>query len=320
MPLSPAPFYEEDAEGPPGHVAHWVRAADGVRLRVGAWPAQGTARGTVLLFPGRTEYIEKYGRTAAEFAGRGLGTLVIDWRGQGLADRLLDEPGPGHVGQFLDYQHDVRAAVQAARQLNLPKPWYLLAHSMGGAIGLRALIEGLPVEAAAFTGPMWGIRIGALMRPAAWALSWGSSVVGLGHRIAPGTGEASYVATAAFEDNTLTTDADMFRYMQEQVRRRPELQLAGPSLQWLREALAECLALSRLPAPRLPCSVFVGGLERIVDLPRIEERMRAWPGGRLEQLQGAEHELLMERPEIRGRVLDRITAQFLDCATTREPA
>ncbi|MFP4328055.1 MAG: alpha/beta fold hydrolase [Paracoccaceae bacterium] len=284
-----------------------------------AWPVPD-AQGTVLLFPGRTEYVEKYGRTAGELAARGLATLAVDWRGQGLADRLLDIPEPGHVGQFLDYQHDVAAMLQAARALDMPKPWFLLAHSMGGAIGLRALIEGLPVAAAAFTGPMWGIRIAALMRPAAWALSWGSSIVGLGHRIAPGTGPVSYVATAGFEDNTLTTDVGMFRYMQDQVRRRPELQLAGPSLHWLREALAECRALTRLPAPPLPCTAFVGTRERIVDLQRIEQRMKGWPGGRLEWLEGAEHEVLMERPPIRGRVLDRLAEHFLARAPAREPA
>ena len=61
----------------------------GVRIRVGLWHRQGPA-GTVLLFPGRTEYVEKYGRTARLLAARGLATLVIDWRGQGIADRLVE--------------------------------------------------------------------------------------------------------------------------------------------------------------------------------------------------------------------------------------
>ena len=51
-----APFYADVADGPPGGRAVWLHAADGVRLRAGLWPLQG-ARGTVLLLPGRTEYV-----------------------------------------------------------------------------------------------------------------------------------------------------------------------------------------------------------------------------------------------------------------------
>ena len=40
------------------------------------------------------------------------------------------------------------------------RPLHLLAHSMGGCIGLRAVIEGMPVAACVFTGPMWGIKYG----------------------------------------------------------------------------------------------------------------------------------------------------------------
>jgi len=58
------------AEGPEGGYALWLTADDGVRLRAVHWPKEG-ARGTVLLMPGRTEYCEKYGRTASELAARG---------------------------------------------------------------------------------------------------------------------------------------------------------------------------------------------------------------------------------------------------------
>ena len=89
MDLAPAPFHADLAEGPAGARAHWVHTSDGLRIRLGHFPAE-EPRGTVLLFPGRTEYIEKYGRTASDLAAGGYDTLCIDWRGQGLADRLLD--------------------------------------------------------------------------------------------------------------------------------------------------------------------------------------------------------------------------------------
>ena len=144
--MTDAPLFSAVADGPEGGRAFWVTAADGVRLRLGLWTHPG-AQGTVLLLPGRTEYVEKYGRAAGDLRARGFATVVIDWRGQGLADRPLDDPMSGHVGDFAEYQLDFDAMVGFARAQGLPEPYYLMAHSMGGCIGLRALLRGSSSEA-----------------------------------------------------------------------------------------------------------------------------------------------------------------------------
>ena len=309
MPLTPAPFHADLAEGPHGSRAWWVRASDGLRIRVAHYPAT-EARGTVLLFPGRTEYAEKYGRTAADLAACGWHVLAVDWRGQGLADRMLEDRRTGHVVRFADYQHDVAAVLATVQALDLPQPLHLIAHSMGGCIGLRALIEGLPMVSAVFTGPMWGIRIASPVRPAAWALSWSSKRMGLGHLLAPGTGPDSYVISGAFDDNTLTTDPEMWDYMRRQILARPELQLGGPSMHWLHEALAECRWLARHGSPAVPAMTFLGSNERIVDTDRIHDRMARWAGGRLVMVDRGEHEILMERADIRQTVTADISDFF----------
>ncbi|MFW2542034.1 alpha/beta fold hydrolase [Primorskyibacter sp. 2E107] len=308
--LTPAPFHSDLAEGPADSRAWWITSEDGLRLRIGHYPVDGTARGTVLLFPGRTEYIEKYGRTAAALAAAGYHTLAIDWRGQGMAERMLDDPRTGHVHVFDDYQTDVAAILHTAAELGLPQPMHLIAHSMGGCIGLHAVMEGLPVASCVFTGPMWGIRIADPLRPAAWALSWGSKRVGLSHHYAPGTGIDSYVASAPFEGNLLTTDPDMWDYMRRQVLAQPELQLGGPSLGWLHEALRETRMLARRPSPTLPCLCFTGTNERIVDVSRIRERMAHWPGGKLVMVDEGEHEVLMEGEERREHLHAQIISLF----------
>ncbi|PIE11587.1 MAG: lysophospholipase [Rhodobacterales bacterium] len=313
--MQSAPFFSDIADGPDGGRAWWLTASDGVRIRVGLWTAGG-ANGTVLLFPGRTEYIEKYGRAAGDLAARGLATLAIDWRGQGIADRLADDPAAGHVHWFADYQRDVVAMVDAARALDLPEPFYLIGHSMGGCIGLRALHEGLPVQAAMFSAPMWGIGLATGTRPAAWAMAWGGSLLGFGKTIAPGTGRDSYVVTAPFEDNTLTTDRDMWNYMVKQAREHPELSLGGPSLRWLHEALKETSELDRMDAPKVPALTFLGTNERIVDPGRVTSRMARWLEGKLEMVDGAEHEVLMEGPETRGQIFDQTVTFFADHART----
>jgi len=306
--MEKAPFYNDVAQGPDGGSAYWLRADDGVRIRLGVWP-EGD-QGTVLIFPGRTEYVEKYGHAAKEFAACGFATIAIDWRGQGLAERLLPVRDIGHVGDFDDYQTDVRAVMDALDHLNLPKPYYLVAHSMGGCIGLRALYNDLNVDRVVFSAPMWGIQLGP-MRPVAWALSSVMPQVGLGELRAPSTSPVTYVLEAEFDDNTLTTDQGMWDYMRTQVRTYSDLALGGPSVRWINLALREMAGLARQKPLNHACLTFLGTNERIVSAERIKSRMATWPSGRLEILERGEHETMMERPELRDRFYQMSCAHFM---------
>ncbi len=307
--MEKAPLFDDIAEAPHGGAAHWLTTSDGLRIRVGHWkPAD--AKGTVLIFPGRTEFVEKYGATAKALYDRGYASLAIDWRGQGIADRLLTNRAIGHVGHFTDYQMDVAAVVAHAKALDLPRPYFLIGHSMGGCIGLRALIEGLDVKAAMFSAPMWGIQMSTALRPVAWGLSAVSTPLGFDQSLAPGQFEQSYVLRADFEGNTLTNDPEMFKKLRKQLNTHPDLALGGPSLRWLNTSLREMHNLSLAPSPDLPCITFLGSDEAIVDPGRIQSRMRQWAGGALHTIAKGQHEMLMDAPRIRKTIIDQTTALF----------
>lgn len=303
-----APFHAEVADGPSGGRAEWLRTADGARIRIGYWE-EGSA-GTVILFPGRTEYVEKYGRAAADLRARGFATVAIDWRGQGLADHMLPDPMVGHVQDFAEYQRDLDAVMDRVAQLGLPQPLYLLAHSMGGCIGLRALTRGLPFRAAGFSAPMWGISMAAWLRPVAQVIAQMSVWARQAHRYAPTTGGQSYLLANPFQGNVLTTDPEMWDYMKRQVTGVSGLSLGGPSLGWLHAALRECGDLSTLPSPDLPAYCALGTAEKVVDVAPVHLRMARWPKGRLELYAQAEHEVMMETPAHRARFFDAVTALF----------
>ncbi|SDE45789.1 alpha/beta fold hydrolase [Limimaricola pyoseonensis] len=306
-PEAAAPFFAEVADGPAR--ARWLRTADGVRLRAVHWDGP-QPNGTVLLFTGRTEYAEKYGRVAADLGARGYGCVTLDWRGQGLSDRGHRIALRGHVDSFSDYQTDVAALLDHAEALGLPRPWHLLAHSMGGCIGLRSLIRGLPVASACFTAPMWGVMMSGGLRVAAWGLSTASRLTGLSHLPSPGRSATLDDAIEAAEANMLTRDAESFDWVRRQVEAHPELALAAPSLHWLNEALLETRRLAALPAPRLPCLTLLGTEEWVVDSARVRARMRSWPGAEFEMIEGGRHELLIEDAATRGARIDRITRHF----------
>ena len=275
--MQPAPYFHDVSLGPISASAFWARADDGVRIRYGVWP--GGEAGTVLLVPGRTEYLEKYGLAAADLIARGFSVVAVDYRGQGLADRLLANPAAGHVADFSDYQRDIAAVLAALPQHNLPGPLFLLAHSLGGCIGLRAAHERPEFRAVAFSAPMWDILLPNSLSPFVGALTRAIKLVGLGGRIIPGTtGNATYVLDAEFHDNTLTHDKEMWNYMRNQVLRYPDLALGGPALAgWPRPSQnakpwAECLR------PTCPASHFWAQTR-----PLCAHRLlrRAWQAGRV---------------------------------------
>lgn len=306
--MTAAPLYTDVADGPPGGLAFWLRAADGVRIRAAIWP--GGDQGTVFLLPGRTEYVEKYGRAARDLAARGYTTLSLDWRGQGLADHPLADKMSGHVSDFSEYQLDFDAALTLARTQNLPRPYFILAHSMGGCIALRSLLRDLPIHAVAFTAPMWGISINPWLRPMAIAIATAAKRLGQSSRYAPGTTSKTYVLEAPFAGNVLTTDATMYDYMRRQAGQHTDLTLGGPSMGWLHAALVECRALSLLRSPKTPALCALGTAEKVVDTTPIYMRMRQWRDGRIDLYPYAEHEIMMETPTMRKRLFDSVTDHF----------
>lgn len=305
-----APFHRLPGEAHSPGQAFFLRAEDGLRLRLGLWRAEAAA-GTVLLFPGRTEYLEKYDRIAARLAADGLAVLAIDWRGQGLSDRLLPDRRAGHIPDFALYQTDVVEMVVAADALDLPRPWHLLAHSMGGCIGLAALLNGLPVQTAAFSAPMWGLHHPRVPDAVIAGVTRTARRLGRADLTAMGTGGGgTYLLDAPFRGNALTGDPLQWARLVAQAGSWPDLTLGGATYAWIAAARAECRRLASLPSPDLPTLIGLGGAEAVVSPPAVRSRAAGWPQARLLDLPGARHELMFESEDTAKRFLAGVTALF----------
>lgn len=306
--METAPFRRDLAEGPEGGHFVWAPTSDGVTIRAGGW--QSGEKGTVLIFTGRTEYIEKYGRVAKDLAAAGYATATCDWRGQGMSDRIAEDPNIGHVDAFGDYQRDVEAFLGVVRHMGLPEPYHLIGHSMGGAIGLRALTDGLPVKRAVFSGPMWGIRILNTLGPIATILLEGANLFRLGGSYAPGTNGESYVLKQGFDGNGLTHDAATFSWLQAHVHADARLGLGGPSMNWMREAKQEMARLADITSVPCPTLALVGNEDNIVAQRNVLHFAEPWADGRAELIEGARHEAMMETPAIREVFMSKTLAHL----------
>ncbi|MEL7276396.1 MAG: alpha/beta hydrolase [Pseudomonadota bacterium] len=285
-----APLLDDLGELPAGGSAWYDRTEDGTRLRFARWP-EGT-RGTVLLLTGRTEYIEKYREVIAAFQKRGYAVVTLDWRGQGLSDRADAVGVLGHVRRFSEFQQDLRMLATAA--VDLPKPHVMVAHSMGGCIGLRGLVSGLPVDRAVFSAPMWGLHLSPLLGPVAPFIARFLRAIGRGNSIVPGGTAENYVETMTFPDNTLTNDQDMFERMRRDLKAQPNLGLGAPTVSWLGAAFDEMGDLFEAPSPRLPILVGLGSKEAVVSSSAIMTHAERMPSATVLKVNGAKHELFME--------------------------
>src|SRR5438105_6829046 len=122
---------------PEGVVTGTLKTPDGVMLRFARWAPPPGRKGTVCLFPGRAEFIEKYFETVRDLRARGFAVAMLDWRGQGLSERALSDPLRGYVRSFDDYGVDLATFIHEVVLPDCPPPVFALAHSMVASILLR---------------------------------------------------------------------------------------------------------------------------------------------------------------------------------------
>ncbi len=297
----PVPLDTDLALAPDHGRAFWLKSGPR-RIRAAVW--EGGTRGTFIIFNGRSEYIEKYGRVITQLTERGFNVATLDWRGQGLSDRPLRDRMKGHVGGFSAYQNDVDAFLALPEVKALPGPLILLCHSMGGCIGMRALLdERIQPAATIMSAPMLGIFLKPLLRQALSALTFLAQRFDFEAAYAPAPNKArAYVSATDFADNELTGDAEHYNWLKDHLVAEPGFGLGGPTLGWMARAMEEMEALAMAPVPDGPMLMFLGDAETIVDPPAIRAFAARAPRCRLVELEDAHHEVLMETPEIQEQV------------------
>jgi len=120
-------------------VSGTIKTPDGAELRFARWAPPAGRKGTVCVFTGRSEQIEKYFETVRDLRERGFAVAMIDWRGQGHSSRRLRDPRKGYVRDFPILRSTSRASCSrwccriARRPISRWRIRWGRRHAAGGA-------------------------------------------------------------------------------------------------------------------------------------------------------------------------------------------
>jgi len=257
--------------------------------------------GTVAILGGRGEFIEKYFEVVDDLLSRGLAVASMDWRGQGGSDRPLRNPRKGHVDDFSHFERDLYALVASILDPHCPRPWFAIGHSMGAAILLMTDEAGrCPFERLVLTSPMIAVKGVAHRGPAHYLLEV-LDAAGMGGAFVPGEGPGS-LWSAPFEGNVFTTDPVRFARIAELVRAVPRLGLGGPTIGWAHAAFRIMKRFEEPKFPRrasTPILIIASGADQVTDTAAAEKFAARLRAGQMIVIEGAQHEILIERDVFR---------------------
>ena len=289
---------------PEGALIGTLRTPDGAALRFARWPTPSGRKGTVCLFHGRAEFIEKYFESVCELQSRGFAVATLDWRGQGMSGRALADTRKGYVRNFDEYGLDLTTFMREIVLPDCPPPFFALGHSMGASVLLRGVWQGQRwFDRMVLSTPMIalpGLRSRKLARLTARAIS----LAGFGAAYVPG-GDGTFLSMGPFLGNPLTSDPVRHARVAAILEAEPALGIGSPTVAWANAAYRVIQEFAEPTYPssiRQPLLLIAAGRDEIVSTPAIEEFAIQLRAGSHLIIAGAKHELIMEQ--------DRYRAQF----------
>jgi lysophospholipase len=303
---------EERFTEPEGFRWHQFKR-DNRTIRFGAAsPKHSIPDAVVVCLPGLSEYGEKYFELARNMLDKNMAFWVIDWMGQGGSGRYLPNTFKRHSAGFEEDIEDLHYFIteyikhSSVHPDKGSIPMAMIAHSMGGNIGLRYL-EKYPntFECAAFSAPMLGIKnLEKFPLSVLIAITEVMNAVS-GIQYAPGQKDWSENDRPKAGNDEFSNDPLRGQIHQYWQHKNPSLRISGVTNKWLYDALRSCQeARKAIPNIRQDMIVGIAQKDSIVSNAAIRSAFKASNNVKLHEYPDAQHELLMERDTVREPFLE----------------
>jgi len=271
---------------------------DGGRIRYALFEPE-KAHGTVLIAPGRREFIEKkYAELGPALLKRNCRLIFFEWRGQGLSDRFLTGKlhQRDHITDFGTHLNDLTSFYDKVIHPRQTGPLLVFGHSMGSHLLLRWLVEcQIKAAAAIIIAPM--LALAALpVHAAARAMSW--TAVHLGHNTDYAPGQHDYNdRDRAFDKNPLSHDLERYTIIEKYFDAHPEMTVGGVTWGWLDAALKSMNRTYQrhyFERLTLPILALTGSGDHVTPPTELDRYLRRLPNAHNFIIPGARHDLMNE--------------------------
>lgn len=294
-------------KAPEGYYVDTVEVIPDLELRCATWEVSD-CKGSILIFTGFTEFIEKYYETIGDLTELGWSVVIFDWRGQGLSSKLLKEKDKGYIESFAQYLQDAEA-IYTQRMAHLPQPHHLLGHSMGGHLAFRELQEHPDrFHRAVLSAPMQsiaGLPTGILSKFATFF-----RLLGLGQSYVLGGKDGDKNKTY----ERLTSDISRFKKWSSIFQKEPRLLMGSATWTWSKAAaksMQHSMETEQINKIKTPVYV-ASAKDDVVVSEETHERMDDTnPLIKIVSYKGARHEIYTEVNHHRNRFMKEIDEFFL---------
>jgi lysophospholipase len=267
----------------------------GLKIRHAAFRRRKSS-GALIVLPGKSETYLKY----AEFL------YGMDHRGMGFSGRMLPDRLKVHVERFDDYVEDVRTFVREVVEADRPRSLFVLGHSTGALVAALYL-QRFPrtFQAGILCSPLFGLKMGPLPGFLLRLLARMIDRPGRHEGYAPGQRK---LRRPRFGANTITHSYPRWSLWEREIISTTDaIRLGGVTNRWVRESLlAGRRAVLGAGKAQAPLLLLQAGQDAITAAGPQNRFCALAPRCRRLRFEGARHEILIERDDIRGEAIERI--------------
>jgi lysophospholipase len=293
---------------PAGWAWGYVQVGEDTVQRYGVSAPHGAATAQILILTDYGESAEAWFETARDLNARGVVVWILERQGQGGSERLTGKRDRGHV---MSYAPDVTATKAMVRVVIRPDgrlPLTVLGQGQGGLVALRAVEEGLMVDAVVLSAPTFDLSPlpspkGQLIEAARWARR-----LRLSSQAWPGTPDWRRDGP---DDRAMGLTGDPARGAVNHAWQtaNPDLRMGAPSLGQY-AAFYDVLDVTARDLSRVktPVALVAGDADGVTPAFAQESVCKALPDCRETRLAGGRHALHLERDSVRGPWLEAVLA------------
>lgn len=266
-----------------------------------------TSNKCIVISNGRTEAVVKYKELIFDLYHNGYSIYIHDHRGQGFSDRITNNPHMGYIDNFQFYIDDLKTFYDKFIPSKNYNKKYLLAHSMGGAIGASYLEQNFnDFDAACLSSPMLGLS--TYIEPLVNILIKDKPSYAIGQKDFDEN-------EVSFTDNQVTYSKIRYINNCKLYKQQAKVQLGGVTYKWLKESCKQFKYIfkniNRIETPLL---LFSAENETIVN-PKAH--FNFFKKAKKHQIdieaylvKDTKHELFMEKDKSRSAILNKTLCFF----------